>query len=144
MSPGFFHNGAYTNARDAIRFHLNVVEEAREYEPEDNVPADMRQVGPLVPKRLIHPSLRKPIKLTNQEFKDLVRFVKDGLLDERVRKSNLCGLDPRHRAQRIAGGAFRGLQPVTRVPADNEFTAVLPAACICGGGRRPPGPALHF
>jgi cytochrome c peroxidase len=111
VSPGFFHNGAYTTLENAIRFHLNVVEEAKKYDPEDHVPADLRQVGPLVPKRLIHPSLRKPIKLTNQEFKDLVRFVKDGLLDERVKKSNLCGLIPAVVPSGLPVADFEGCTP---------------------------------
>ena len=108
VSPGLFHNGAYSNLSDAIRFHLNVVEEARDYDPADNVPADLRQVGPLVPKGLVHPSLRKRIKLTDQEFSDLVRFVKDGLLDERVRKSNLCGLIPAAVPSGLPVAAFEG------------------------------------
>ena len=108
VSPALFHNGAYSNLSDAIRFHLNVVEEARDYDPEDNVPADLRQVGPLVPKSLVHPSLKKRIKLTDQEFSDLVRFVKDGLLDERVRKSNLCGLVPAVVPSGLPVAAFEG------------------------------------
>lgn len=94
VSPAFFHNGAYANLEDAIRFHLNVVREARTYDPEVHVPADLRQVGPRVPKKLIDPLLKNAIKLTDREFRDLVAFVKTGLLDERVKKENLCALIP--------------------------------------------------
>jgi cytochrome c peroxidase len=95
VSPGFFHNGAYITLEDAIRFHLSVVESAKNYDPDAaGVPSDLRQVGPLVPEPLIAPSLKKAIKLTNTEFNDLVRFVKDALTDDRVEKSNLCGLIP--------------------------------------------------
>jgi hypothetical protein len=34
------------------------------------------------------------VQLSRDEFKDLVQFVETGLLDERVLKSNLCGLIP--------------------------------------------------
>lgn len=96
VSPGFFHNGAYVTLEDAIRFHLSVVKSAKNYDPDAaGVPADLRQVGPLVPTNLIAPSLKKAISLTNAEFNDLVRFVKDALTDDRVEKSNLCGLIPR-------------------------------------------------
>ena len=43
---------------------------------------------------LIEPRLQTPVVLTNREFADLVQFVKTGLLDDRVKKSNLCGLIP--------------------------------------------------
>ncbi len=96
VSPGFFHNGAYTTLKNAIRFHLNVVEEARSYNPvAAGVPSDLTRVGPRVPTALLDPLVKKAIALTTQEFNDLVTFVRDGLLDERVRKENLCGLIPR-------------------------------------------------
>ncbi len=95
VSPAFFHNGAFVHFEDAIRFHLNVVDGAQHYDPAyAEIPADLQQVGPLVEKSRIDPRLKKPIKLTNAEFADLVRFVRDGLLDPRVGKSNLCGLVP--------------------------------------------------
>ena len=66
------------------------------YDPnEAGVPADLAQVGPVIDESLVAPSLKKPIKLKNSEFRDLVRFVRTGLLDDRVRKSNLCGIIPR-------------------------------------------------
>jgi cytochrome c peroxidase len=96
VSPGFFHNGAFITLEDAIRFHLNVVEGAKNYDPNAaGVPADLAQVGPVIEKSLIDPLLRKPVKLTGSEFSDLVRFVRSGLLDDRVLKSNLCGIIPR-------------------------------------------------
>ena len=49
--PAFFHNGAYTRLDDAIRFHLNVVEAARNYDPvAAGLPSDLtHRVGPPVP-----------------------------------------------------------------------------------------------
>ncbi len=46
--------------------------------------------------------------MTDQEFSDLVRFVKDGLLDERVKKSNLCGLIPAAVPSGLPVAAFEG------------------------------------
>jgi cytochrome c peroxidase len=95
VSAGFFHNGAFVTLEDAIRFHLSVIKSAKNYDPDvAGVPSDLRQVGPLVPKDLIAPSLKKAINLTSAEFNDLVRFVKNALTDDRVEKSNLCGLIP--------------------------------------------------
>lgn len=95
LSPGFFHNGAFVDLEDAIRFHLNVVKGAQTYDPDvAGIPVDMRQVGPLVPTHLVDPRLKKPTKLSPSEFKDLVRFVRTGLLDERALPENLCGLVP--------------------------------------------------
>lgn len=97
VAPGFFHNGAFIRLEDAIRFHLNVRKSARNYNPvQAGVPADLTQrVGPIDPvlKRL-DPVLRSPINLDEQEFADLVAFVRDGLLDERVKPANLCKLVP--------------------------------------------------
>lgn len=95
VAPAFFHNGAYIKLKDAIRFHLNVVQAAKTYDPAAaGVPGDLQQVGPRIPRHLIAPSLKNPIKLTDAEFNDLVRFVRDSLLDERVSKSNLCPMIP--------------------------------------------------
>jgi len=97
VAPGFFHNGAFTRLEDAIRHHLNVYNSARTYDPvEAGLPADLTyRVGPIDPvlKRL-DPLLKTPIHLTDSEFSDLVSFVREGLLDERVKPENLCKLVP--------------------------------------------------
>lgn len=97
VAPGFFHNGGFIRLEDAIRHHLNVQKSARTYDPvRAGVPADLAQrVGPIEPvlKRL-DPILRTPIHLSDAEFNDLVAFVRDGLLDERVKPENLCKLMP--------------------------------------------------
>ena len=95
VSPGFFHNGAFTTLEGAIRFHLDAIGRAATYNPAaEGVPADLRQLGPMVPPALIAPRLQTPVSLSTQEFKDLVQFVKTGLLDERVLSSNLCKMIP--------------------------------------------------
>jgi cytochrome c peroxidase len=95
VSPGFFHNGAFTRIEDAIRFHLNVIDGARRYDPaKAGVPADITHVGPVVPASRIDPLMQRPVHLTNGEVKDLVAFVRDGLLDARVNTEDLCKLVP--------------------------------------------------
>ncbi len=97
LSPGFFHNGAFTRIEDAIRHHLNVFKSTHTYDPvEAGLPADLtHSVGPSQPvlKRL-DPLLKNPIHLSDTEFNDLVSFVRDGLLDEHAKPENLCKLVP--------------------------------------------------
>jgi cytochrome c peroxidase len=99
LAPAFFHNGAFTRLEDAIRHHLNVQESAHRYNPvAAGLPADLtHRVGPIEPvlKRL-DPLLRTPIHLSDDEFNNLVSFVRDALLDERARPENLCNLVPSH------------------------------------------------
>jgi cytochrome c peroxidase len=96
VAAGFFHNGAYTRLDDAIRFHLNIVESARGYNPATaGLPDDLtHKVGPIIPKALLDPRVRNRITLDEEEFSDLVHFVENGLLDQRVKKTNLCDLIP--------------------------------------------------
>lgn len=96
VSPGFFHNGAFTRLEDAIRFHLNVIAGARDYDPgEAGVPPDVAQhVGPVVPLKLLDEGVRRPTPLSPDEVDDLVAFVRDGLQDSRVNADNLCQLVP--------------------------------------------------
>lgn len=97
VAPGFFHNGAFTRLEDAVRHHLNVYKSAGTYDPvAAGLPADLtHRVGPIEPvlKRL-DPLLKNPIHLTENEFSDLLSFVRDGLLDERAKPENLCKLVP--------------------------------------------------
>lgn len=97
VAPGFFHNGAFIRLEDAIRHHLNVYESARSYDPvKAGVPGDLSQrLGPIEPVlQRLDPLLRYPIHLSEDEFDDLVSFVRDGLLDARVQAENLCKLVP--------------------------------------------------
>jgi cytochrome c peroxidase len=86
VSPGFFHNGAFGSLEAAIAHHLDVDRSLRQYDPAANdLPADLR-AGPHagILHAGIDPLLRKAIKLEDQEFSDLVEFVRDGLFDARV------------------------------------------------------------
>jgi len=96
VAPGFFHNGAFIELEDAIRFHLNVVEGARTYDAvKAGVPTDLSfRLGPPVPKQRLDPLVQRPIHLNDGEFSDLVSFIRDGLRDPRVTADNLCRLVP--------------------------------------------------
>jgi len=98
LQPAFFHNGAFTRLEDAIRHHLNVFDSARGYNPvRAGVDRDLTyRLGPIEPVlERVDPLLATPIELSSREFEALVAFVRDGLLDERARRQNLCSLIPR-------------------------------------------------
>jgi cytochrome c peroxidase len=97
LQPAFFHNGAMTRIEDAIRHHLDVFDSARNYDPRKaGVDKDLQyRLGPIEPVLArVDPLLRTPIHLSGGEFEALVAFVRDGLLDERATKQNLCPLIP--------------------------------------------------
>ena len=97
LQPAFFHNGAFRRLDDAIRHHLDVFWSARSYHPRSaGIDDDLTcRLGPIEPVLLrIDPLLADPIRLTPDEFHHLVAFVRDGLLDERASKKNLCSLIP--------------------------------------------------
>lgn len=97
LAPAFFHNGAFTRLEDAIRHHLDPFNSARSYDPKKaKVDPDLRmRLGPIEPVLdRLDPLLQTPVTLTNQEFNDLVKFVGDGLLDQRAARSRLCELVP--------------------------------------------------
>ena len=98
LQPAFFHNGAFTRLEDAIRHHLNVFDSARGYNPvRAGVDRDLTyRLGPVeaVLER-VDPLLEAPIELSARELEALVAFVRDGLLDQRARRQNLCALIPR-------------------------------------------------
>jgi len=94
VAPGFFHNGAIGSLEAAIAHHLDVEASLRSYDPVANaLPADLHQ-GPFdgMLEAGIDPLLSRPTRLTDQEFRDLVEFVRDGLFDPRV--LDFCGRLP--------------------------------------------------
>lgn len=94
LQPTFFHNGAFTKLKDAIRFHLDTANESLSYNPaKAGVDKDLRyRIGPRV--TAIDPLLASPKNLSRDEFEDLVEFVERGLLDPKASKQNLCKLVP--------------------------------------------------
>jgi cytochrome c peroxidase len=87
-APAFFHNGAFGTLEAAIAHHLDVPSSLRDYDPDaNNVPLDLSP-GPFeaILAAGIDSRLRTPIRLTADEFRDLVEFVREGLFDRRVRR----------------------------------------------------------
>jgi len=87
LQPAFFHNGAFTRLEDAIRHHLHVFDSARQYNPgtagvDPDLMAPMGPIEPVLSR--VDPILTTPIQLTDDEFQQLVDFVRDGLLDRRA------------------------------------------------------------
>jgi cytochrome c peroxidase len=98
FQPSFFHNGAFTSLKDAIRHHLDVFKSARGYDPgEAGLDRDLTgPTGPIEPVlERVDPLLASPINLTEEEFRDLVAFVRDGLADDRAGPDNLRKLVPK-------------------------------------------------
>src|SRR4030095_9839395 len=88
LQPTFFHNGAFTNLEDAVRHHLDVVASRRGYTPQrGEIPPDSQaSLGPIEPVLArVDPLLATPILISDEEFRQLVDFVRHGLLDRRAR-----------------------------------------------------------
>ena len=98
LQPAFFHNGAFTRLEDAVGHHLDVFASARNYSPAAaGVASDLRgPMGPIEPVLArVDPILLTPVNLTEDEFRELVDFVRIGLLDERAKPDKLLKLIPR-------------------------------------------------
>jgi len=98
LQPAFFHNGAFTRLEDAIQHHLDVAASARQYDPRRaGVDRDLQNhLGPIEPILVtLDPLLRESIDLSEHEFKDLVAFVRDGLLDPEARAAEMCRVIPK-------------------------------------------------
>ncbi len=98
LQPAFFHNGAFTRLDDAIRFHLNAAGQAPHYNPRAaGVARDLRgNTGPIAPVLArLDPALMTPINLSDDRFRQLVDFVRNGLLDPNAKPENLRRLIPR-------------------------------------------------
>jgi len=98
LQPAFFHNGAFTRLEDALRFHLNAIGSAAAYDPVlAGLDVDLQGPrGPYVPVLArIDPALATPVVLSNREFRQLVAFLRYGLLDPRANERELRKLIPR-------------------------------------------------
>lgn len=96
LQPAFFHNGAFTTLEEAIAHHLDVNRSVSNYTPVGRLPDDLAgPIGPMKPVlERLDPRLRRPMRLTNAEFADLVAFVRTGLLDPRATPLNFARLIP--------------------------------------------------
>jgi len=98
LQAAFFHNGAFTRLEDAVRHHLDVASSVRNYNPiaagiDSDLTAPMGPIEPVLER--LDPVLANPINLTDDEFRQLVDFVRNGLLDQRAKSENLRKLIPR-------------------------------------------------
>ena len=97
LQPTFFHNGAFTTLEDAVRHHLNVFTSVQNYSPAAaGLDPDLQgPMGPMAPVLLrLDPLLSQPVYLTEEEFRQLVEFLRYGLLDPGARPERLRGLIP--------------------------------------------------
>jgi cytochrome c peroxidase len=98
LQPTFFHNGAFTRLEDAIRHHLDVLSSVSNYSPiTAGVAPDLcGPLGPMAPVlSRLDPLVSTPIHLTDDEFQQLLDFVRNGLLDPRAKPDNLRKLVPK-------------------------------------------------
>jgi len=95
VQPTFMHNGAFTRLEDAIRHHLNVYQSVISYTTA-HLDADLQgPLGPMDPVLdRLDPLLQEPIELSEEQFRQLVAFVRDGLLDPRALPERLRHLVP--------------------------------------------------
>src|SRR5947208_16862461 len=99
----------------AIRHHLDVFSSARNYDPLNaGVAADLMVFrGPIDPViERLDPMLVSPIGLGDQEFRSLIEFVRDGLLDKRAQPEHFRSLVP----ERVPSG---------HAPLVSEFEKIL-------------------
>ncbi len=97
LQAAFFHNGSFTRLRDALRFHLDPLSYARDYDPsKEAVDRDLsHRLGPIEPVlERLDPLLRDVSLLDPKEFDDLLAFLEEALLDPRARAERLCRLPP--------------------------------------------------
>ncbi|MGH9930071.1 MAG: cytochrome-c peroxidase [Pyrinomonadaceae bacterium] len=92
LQPTFFHNGAFTRLEDAVRYHLDAIGSAPGYDPvQAGIDTDLQ--GPRGPIGLllarIDPALASPVSLSNGEFRRLIAFLRNGLLDPKANPRDL-------------------------------------------------------
>ena len=97
LQPAFFHNGCFTRLEDAVRYHLDAVGAAPSYNPVlVGVAADLQgPQGPIAPVLArIDPALATPVTLSSDEFRQLLAFLRTGLLDPKANPHDLRKLIP--------------------------------------------------
>ena len=98
LQPAFFHNGSFTSLEAAVRHHLDVFTSALNYDPTaagiaPDLLAPMGPIDPVLDR--VDPLLAQPTELTDEEFRQLVDFIRYGLLDSRAKPENLRKLIPK-------------------------------------------------
>ncbi len=100
IQPTYFHNGAFTNLKDALNYHINTLTLAPTYNAQAaGLAADLTvRKGPIAPvlKRLdSRITALDDISFSTQEFNDLYSFLSVALLDTNALPSNLANLIPK-------------------------------------------------
>ena len=93
--PSYMHNGAYLCLDEAIRHHLNAFEQARAYSPsklDENLQAPLGPIEPIL--EILHPFIRDPLDLSDDEFEQIFAFVAHGLTDPDAAPEALMDLIP--------------------------------------------------
>lgn len=99
LQPAFFHNGAFTDLKDAVAHHLDVVRSATTYNPAAaKVDEDLRhRLGPIAPVLdRLDPLVSQPVQLSKKEFEELILFLRDALLDSNAKPESLCRFIPQN------------------------------------------------
>lgn len=97
LQPSFFHNGCFTSLEDAVRYHLDAIGSAPSYNPiAAGVDADLQgPQGPIAPVLArLDPALATPVTLSTDEFRQLIAFLGNGLLDPKANPHDLRKLIP--------------------------------------------------
>lgn len=95
LQPAFMHNGAFIRLEDAVRYHLDAVRGAATYSAAALPPDLHAPIGPMDPVLArLDLILRQPVSLDDDEFADLVEFLRNGLLDPAARPQRLKRLIP--------------------------------------------------
>ena len=97
LQPTFFHNGCFTRLEDAVRYHLDAIGSGSSYNPVvAGVDADLQgPQGPIAPVLArIDPALATPVTLSSEEFRQLISFLRTGLLDPKANAHGLSKLIP--------------------------------------------------
>lgn len=90
LQPTFMHNGAFVRLEDAIRHHLDVHASVAGYTAEGLDPDLRIRLGPMAPVlERLDPLLQTPTVLTDEEFDQLVGFVRHGLTDPAAQPERL-------------------------------------------------------
>jgi cytochrome c peroxidase len=97
LQPTFFHNGAFTRLEDALRFHLDPAAGLVTYDPaqaglDSDLQGPQGPTGPLLGR--LDPLMQTPPALGEAEFRQLLAFLTNGLLDPKARPENLRKLLP--------------------------------------------------
>jgi len=93
--PAYMHNGAFVCLSDAIRHHLDAAGSVRAFTTDRLEPTLRGSLGPMEPVLArLHEFIRNPPQLSDEEFGDLLAFVRDGLTDPRAAPQALQQLVP--------------------------------------------------